>query len=189
MIRWTISWMAKGQTPACFQIPMLKLSTGNTLTHSLTHTYTLTHTLTHTFSHSHSHIHTLIHTHTYSDSLSFTHTIQIKCILTILSFFIPFHSKPLKPSTQSNKNLPFIKVIEIKSWSRLWQRWNVLITRIRMQQVIRRLLRTYSSTTACNATQRLMLRTTATWCSCYQTYRLHKSTDAARHGTHRQICT
>lgn len=33
------------------------------------------------------------------------------------SAFFPSHSKPIKPSSSSNKPLPFIKVIEIKSWS------------------------------------------------------------------------
>lgn len=32
-------------------------------------------------------------------------------------FMCLLHSKPLRPSTQTNKSLPFIKVIEIKSWT------------------------------------------------------------------------
>lgn len=92
-----------------------------------------------------------------SDCLQVTHIhapaqmspIQIKCIP---SFCLPlFHSKPLKPSTQSNKNLPFIKVIEIKSWALLWQRCkNIIITWTRQ---VDRWLRTPSSTTACQATR------------------------------------
>ena len=71
------------------------------------------------------HTHRLLHTQTSSiySCRSARACMQTNCSHAVFSIKATnfcsshFNSKPLKPSTSSNKPLPLIKVIEIKSWS------------------------------------------------------------------------
>ena len=99
MIRWITSWEDKGQIPTFHQSATPRSSTGNLL--SLSSTFLLL-----SFTEARS---------KYSPVLLvwmlFHYTKQL------ISLPLAPFSKPLKPSTTSNKPLPYIKVIEIKSWS------------------------------------------------------------------------
>lgn len=53
--------------------------------------------------------------------------VQANLITLISHFYPPLYSKPLTPTTPTNKVLPFIKVIEIKSWMECRQEWSEVL--------------------------------------------------------------
>lgn len=86
--RWTTSWVDRGQIPTCQQSATHRLSTGNMD----------------------------FITFQNADTCLSPNADGMVCKQLIFLSLVT-GSKPIKPSTLSNKPLPFIKVIEIKSWS------------------------------------------------------------------------